>query len=198
MNVPITHINSLGMNFPITSTFVTQNNGFRMICVIVSGLIVQRTAKRGQRKGATSKNVKNRQKVSKIFSTLFDIVRAGQKKVKIVKKCQKYFRHFLTIFARYSFSGPFWGALNSMWWFGFVMAGFPLRFSEVLPRTFSKASGLDNGFTPEEHIRPALIKHIEKTHGRFRDCNFFFLCIESFAFSWVLGPHFESFWALNF
>ena len=29
--------------------------------------------KRGQRKGATSKNVKHRQKVSKIFSTLFDI-----------------------------------------------------------------------------------------------------------------------------
>ena len=33
--------------------------------------------KRGQRKGATSKNVKNRQKVSKIFSTLFDNFRAA-------------------------------------------------------------------------------------------------------------------------
>ena len=52
----------------------------------VSGL-----QKRGQRKGATSKNIKNRQKVSKIFSTLFDIFHAGQKKSKIVKKCQKYF-----------------------------------------------------------------------------------------------------------
>ena len=86
--------------------------------------------KRGQRKRATSKNVKNRQKVSKIVSTLFDIFRAGQKTSKIikrcqkyfrhfstffargkktskiVKKCQKYFRHFLTIFARHQFSGP--------------------------------------------------------------------------------------------
>ena len=63
--------------------------------------------KRGRRKGATSKNVKNRQKVSKIFSTLFDNFRAGQKTSKIVKKCQKVFRHFSTIFARHLFSGPF-------------------------------------------------------------------------------------------
>ena len=45
--------------------------------------------KKGQQKGAASKNVKNRQKVSKIFSTLFDIFRAGQKTSKIVKKCQQ-------------------------------------------------------------------------------------------------------------
>ena len=63
--------------------------------------------KRGWRKGATSKNVKNRQKVSKSFSTLFDNFRAGQKTSKIVKKCQKVFRHFSTIFARPLFSGPF-------------------------------------------------------------------------------------------
>ena len=63
--------------------------------------------KRGRRKGATSKNVKNRQKVSKGFSTLFDNFRAGQKTSKIVKKCQKVFRHFSTIFARHLFSGPF-------------------------------------------------------------------------------------------
>ena len=69
--------------------------------------------KKGRRKGATSKNVKNRQKVSKSFSTLFDNFRAGQKTSKIVKKCQKYFRHFSTIFARHHFSGPFWGALMS-------------------------------------------------------------------------------------
>ena len=69
--------------------------------------------KRGQRKGATSKNVKNRQKVSKIFSALFDIFRAGQKTSKSVKKCQKYFQHFSTIFARHRFSGPFWGALKN-------------------------------------------------------------------------------------
>ena len=63
--------------------------------------------KRGRRKGATSKNVKNRQKVSKSVSTLFDNFRAGQKTSKIVKKCQKVFRHFSTIFARHLFSGPF-------------------------------------------------------------------------------------------
>ena len=68
--------------------------------------------KRGRRKGATSKNVKNRQKVSKIFSTLFDIFRAGQKTSKIVEKCQKVFRHFSTIFARHLFSGPFCNLLT--------------------------------------------------------------------------------------
>ena len=82
--------------------------------VIVSGQMVDVSAdrKRGQQKGATSKNVKNRQKVSKIFSAFFDIFRAGQKTSKIVKKCQTYFRHFSTIFARHQFSGPFWGALD--------------------------------------------------------------------------------------
>ena len=66
---------------------------------------------KGPAEGATSKNVKNRQTVSKIFSTLFNIFRAGQKTSKIVKKCHKYFRHFSTIFARHHFSGPFRGAL---------------------------------------------------------------------------------------
>ena len=69
--------------------------------------IFQRTAK-----GATSKNVKHCQKVSKISSTLFDIFRTGQKTSKIVKKCQQYFRHFLTSFARHQFSGPFWGPMK--------------------------------------------------------------------------------------
>ena len=68
--------------------------------------------KRGRRKGATSKNVKNRQKVSKSFSTLFDNFRAGQKTSKIVKKCQKVFRHFSTIFARHLSSGPFCNPLT--------------------------------------------------------------------------------------
>ena len=68
--------------------------------------------KRGRRKGATSKNVKNRQKASKSFSTLFDNFRAGQKTSKIVKKCQKVFRHFSTIFARHLFSGPFCNPLR--------------------------------------------------------------------------------------
>ena len=53
--------------------------------------IVSADRKRGRRKGAKSKNVKNRQKVSKSFSTLFDNFRAGQKNSKIVKKRQKAF-----------------------------------------------------------------------------------------------------------
>ena len=39
-NMPITHVNCLGINFPIARTSVTQNNCFRVICVIISGLIV--------------------------------------------------------------------------------------------------------------------------------------------------------------
>ena len=70
--------------------------------------------KRGRRKGATSKNFKNRQKVSKSFSTLFDNFRAGQKTSKIVEKCQKVFRHFSTIFARHLFSGPFCNPLKKV------------------------------------------------------------------------------------
>ena len=50
--------------------------------------------KRDRRKGATSKNVKNRQKVSKIISTLFDNFRAGPKTSKIIKECQNNFRQF--------------------------------------------------------------------------------------------------------
>ena len=66
--------------------------------------------RRGQRKGATSKNVKNRQKVSKIFSTLFDIFRAVQKKSKIVKKCERYiFDIFRRFPQRHQLSGPFLG-----------------------------------------------------------------------------------------
>ena len=78
----------------------------------VVGDPVSADCKRGRRKGATSKNIKNRQKVSKSFSTLFDNFRAGQKTSKIVKKCQKVFRHFSTIFARHLFSGPFCNPLT--------------------------------------------------------------------------------------
>ena len=49
---------------------------------------------KGPAERATSKNVKNRQKVSKICSTLFDIFRAGQKTSRIVKKCQNIFDIF--------------------------------------------------------------------------------------------------------
>ena len=80
----------------------------------VLGARLSANRKRGQRKGATLKNVKNRQNVSKIFSTLFDNFRAGPKTSKIVKKCQTYFRHFSTIFARHQCSGPFWGSCENM------------------------------------------------------------------------------------
>ena len=77
-----------------------------LVPVFVLGEHLSADCKRGRRKGATSKNVKNRQKVSKSFSTLFDNFRAGQKTSKIVKKCQKVFRHFSTIFARHLFIRP--------------------------------------------------------------------------------------------
>ena len=40
LKAPITHINWLGINFPIARTSVTQKNCFRIICVIISGRIV--------------------------------------------------------------------------------------------------------------------------------------------------------------
>ena len=55
--------------------------------------------KRGQRKGATSKNDKNCRKVSKIFLTLFDDFSCRAKNDKNRQKVSKYFRHFSTIFA---------------------------------------------------------------------------------------------------
>ena len=51
----------------------------------------QWTAKGAGGKGPRQKNVKNRQKVSKIYSTLFDIFRSGQKNVKKRQKTSKYF-----------------------------------------------------------------------------------------------------------
>ena len=67
----------------------------------------------GLQKGPAARgHVKKRQKSSKSVKKFFDNFRAGQKTSKIVKKCQKYFRHFSTIFARHHFSGPFWGALK--------------------------------------------------------------------------------------
>ena len=40
MNAPTTHINCLGIKLPITRTSVTPKNCFRIICVIISGRIV--------------------------------------------------------------------------------------------------------------------------------------------------------------
>ena len=61
----------------------------------------------GRWKGATSKNVKNRQKASKSFSTLFDNFRAGQKTSKIVKKVSK---SFSTLFGNFR-AAPFFRPL---------------------------------------------------------------------------------------
>ena len=68
----------------------------------------------GLQKGPVERgHIKKRQKVSKSFSTLFDNFRAGQKTSKIVKKCQKVFRHFPTNFARHHFSGQ--GRILAAW-----------------------------------------------------------------------------------
>ena len=39
-SAPSTYTNCLGINLPMTRTSVTQNNCFRIICVVISGLIV--------------------------------------------------------------------------------------------------------------------------------------------------------------
>ena len=41
VSAPITHSNCPGTNFPIARTCVTQKNSFRIICVIISGIIVR-------------------------------------------------------------------------------------------------------------------------------------------------------------
>ena len=79
-------------------------------CIVRTDLSAD--CKRGRRKGATSKNVKNRQKVSKSFSTLFDIFRrAGQKTSKIVKKRVKNIFDTFRQFSRGTiFPAPFGGS----------------------------------------------------------------------------------------
>ena len=68
--------------------------------------------KRGRRKGATSKKVKIVKKCQKVFRHFSRIFAQGERTPRIVKKRQEVFRHFLTIFARHHFSGPFWGAVT--------------------------------------------------------------------------------------
>ena len=54
----------------------------------------------GLQKGPAERgHVKKPQKSSKSVKKFFDTFRAGQKTSKIVKKCQKVFRHFSTLFA---------------------------------------------------------------------------------------------------
>ena len=74
------------------------------------GLSGQRIAKGAGGKGPrqkTSKIVKKCQKVFRHFSTIFA---QGKKRQKSSESVKKFFRHFSTNFARHHFSGPFWGA----------------------------------------------------------------------------------------
>ena len=69
-------------------------------------------SKRGRWKGATSKTSKIVKKCQKVFRHFSTIFAQGKKTSKIAKKCQKVFRHFSTIFARHLFSGPFCNPLK--------------------------------------------------------------------------------------
>ena len=71
----------------------------------------------GPQKGPAERgHAKSRPKVvkkcQKYFRHLSAFSAQGKKTSEIVKKCQKDFRHFLTIFARHLFCGPFQGALT--------------------------------------------------------------------------------------
>ena len=67
--------------------------------------LYERTSKGVSGKRPRQKTPKNHQKVLKIFSTLLDIFRTGQ-------KASKYFRNVTKIFAWHQLPGPFWGALT--------------------------------------------------------------------------------------
>ena len=72
--------------------------------------------KRGQRKGATSKSVKNRQKVSRQTSTLFDNFRAGPKHQNPLK-VSKYFSTLFRQFSRSTnFPAPFGNPRGTRLW----------------------------------------------------------------------------------
>ena len=74
----------------------------------------QRIAKGAGGKGPRQKTSKIVKKCQKVFRHFWTIFAQGKKTSKIVKKRQNVFRHFSTIFARHLFSGPFWGALTSL------------------------------------------------------------------------------------
>ena len=121
-----------------TFPFSGLSNALPLATMIVVTLrflhIIQRTAKGAQWKGVRAKNVKNRQKVSKISSTLFDIFRHFSRRAKNVKKSSKIFSTiFSTIFARHRFSGPFWGPLKNSWRKSFFPGdfGFSKSFLEI-------------------------------------------------------------------
>ena len=63
--------------------------------------------KRGRRKGATSRSVKNCQKVSRQISTIFALF--GKKRQKSSKTFCDTFRHFSTVLEQHRFSGLFGG-----------------------------------------------------------------------------------------
>ena len=57
-------------------------------------------------------HVKKRQKSSKSVKNIFDTFRHFSRRAKNVKNRQKVSKIFSTIFARHRFSGPFWGPLG--------------------------------------------------------------------------------------
>ena len=81
--------------------------------------------KKGRRKGATLKNVKNRQKVSKsFFSTIFA---QGKKRQKSSKSVKKFFDSFRQFSRGTIFPAPFGGLwrFTRIAWFAWIFSGFP-------------------------------------------------------------------------
>ena len=77
----------------------------RKTCPKISGL---------QKGPAERGHVKKRQISSKSVKKFFDTFRQFSRRAKNVKKGQKVFRHFSTIFARHLFSGPFCNPLKKV------------------------------------------------------------------------------------
>ena len=97
----------IGLNFSIVGLELACSN--RAWDLLLNGP-QKGPAERGHVKKSqkSSKSVKN---IFRRFSTFF---RAGQKKSKIVKKCQNSFRHVSTTFARHQFPAPFEGPVGSI------------------------------------------------------------------------------------
>ena len=69
---------------------------------------------RGRRKGPTSKNVKNCQKVSKSFRHFSTIFAQGKKRQTSSKASTSFSTLFDNFRAAHHFSGPFWGPLRNL------------------------------------------------------------------------------------
>ena len=123
-----------------------------LICVIF-----QRIAKGAGGKGPRQKKRKNRQKASKSFSTLFDNFRAGQKRSKIVKKCQKYFRLFF--FRQFSRGTSFPAPFGWLWILPYSNGAVQIRVGLELAdggssKTTSRRSPCQTPVRPHGHLKP--------------------------------------------